>query len=214
MRAATALFVLLAVVASATRARAGEPGFRPLPSVGTCLRATGERGGLALLGPLGRRSSATDLVTVGSAEIAPAARTTLGNLIDCAAVDADPSGAAVMAATVRRGRGRMEVWAALRDPGQAFARPVRLGAASERARRVVAAVSARGDAVVAWAQVRGSALDEDVRLRIVAARRPAGGRFAAVEPLTPWGAADTGALDMGAHRLAAGAGDAGGLTVA
>src|SRR5918999_5116777 len=136
MRAATALLVLLAVAAVAVPARAdqpSEPAFRPLPGVGTCLRATGEPGGLALLGPLGARSSATDLLTARSSGITVAARTTLGNLVDCAAVAADPSGAAVVAATVRRvqrGRGRMQVWAALRDPGRAFGTPVRLGGAS------------------------------------------------------------------------------------
>lgn len=220
MRARVALFVLPAVLAAAVPARAAELAevpFRPLPGVGTCLRATGEPGGLALLGPLGRRTSATDLLRASSAGTVRVGRTALGNLVDCAAVRTDPSGAAVVAGavrSVRRGRARIAVWAAVRDPGGAFGAPVRLGRASERSRRVVAAVSPRADAVVAWAQARGSAASEDERVRIVAVRRTPGAPFGAVEPLTPWRPADSAALDAGVLRLVAGADDAGGLTVA
>ncbi len=70
------------------------------------------------------------------------------------------------------------LWLALRDPGGAWSAPLRVRAS---AGGVAVAVSARGDAVAAWPEVRENG---ERRVRVI--RRLAGSLFGAPESLTGW----------------------------
>jgi hypothetical protein len=199
------LFLLLAAPAHAALR---ESPFEPLPGAGTCLRGTATPGTFALLGPLGRTTSATDLRTVGAP---PATRVRLGALVDCAAVAVDPAGAGVLAGAVTPGRGKAEVRAVVRDPGGAFGTPVRLGAAPILDSSVRAAVSPSGAAAVAWVQRRGGIFDEHARTRIVVVRRAPGGAFGSLEPLSGWHRGDDSSSPA---SVAVGIDAAGNVTVA
>jgi hypothetical protein len=199
------LFLLLAAPAHAAL---GESPFESLPGAGTCLRGTATPRTFALLGPLGRTSSATDLRTVGSP---PAARVRLGALVDCAAVAVDPGGAAVMAGAVSPAANQAEVRVAVRDPGGAFGAPVRLGAAPVIDSSVRAAVSPSGSAAVAWVQRRGDVFAEHAASRIVVARRAPGGAFGPPESLSGWRRGDDSTSPA---SVAVGIDAAGNVTVA
>jgi hypothetical protein len=181
------LFLLVAPAAHA--APLVERPFEPLPNRGpaACLRATGTPGGLALFGPLSRRSGATDLLTATAGGTTSVARVISAVTIDCAAT-ATAGGAAVVAVPVVRPRGSRddEVRAVVRDAGGAFGAQAHLGDIDLTRPAVTAAVSPGGQAVVAWAQRRGSATSAKARFRIVAARRAPGGDFGPFERLTTW----------------------------
>src|SRR5262245_11531983 len=122
MRAAWMPAVLLAGLMAAPAAAWEEVPFRALPgdNVATCLRATGADGGLAALGPLGRRSAPLDLLTAGRGRPAVRERIRFGVLLACPAVQ-EAGGAGVAAAPVG---GRVAAMhAAVRDPGGRFGAP-------------------------------------------------------------------------------------------
>ena len=187
MRAALLLAVLLATLAAAPAAAWQEVPFRTLPggNVATCLRGTGVEGGLVALGPLGRRTAPADLLAVGTGRPGVRERVRFGVAIRCPAVQ-ERDGAGVAAAPVGRlGTKVLDMQAAIRDPGGAFGRPVRLGrVAFAGSASFATAVSGSGHALVAWLQTDRRGIR--TRARLVAARRVPGAGFAPREVLTPW----------------------------
>jgi hypothetical protein len=151
----------------------------PKSAAATCLRATGAPGLMGLLGPLEGRTFPYDLLRVDAGGVSVAATTRLGILAECPAVAADPTGHAVVAGTVRTGRRAVLMRAALAEPGGGFAAPVDIGRARGLPSTPVAAISPRGDAVVAWSTLRLVRRSGRLvtRTGVVAALRPAGGSF-------------------------------------
>jgi hypothetical protein len=196
-----AAFVLLAAV-PAEAARDVVVRDSPRSAVATCLRPTGTPGLVGMLGPLERRMSPYDLLRMSADGVAVAATARLGILDECPAVAADPSGHAIVAGAVRARRFRGVIRAALAEPGGGFAPPIDIARTRSGLTRVAAAVSPRGDAVVAWAVTRHEAGRgmTDGRTRVIAALRPAGGTFGPRQFLTPWrraGFAPTAAVSVG-----------------
>ncbi len=123
------LLVLLAFTAPASAETFAEQPFTATPGnrIATCVRPTGVPGGLAQIGPLGRNSTATDLLRVTGAGTVLTGRVRLGLLT---ALPERRGGGR------RRGRGRtrvapensIELRAAVRDAGGGFGAPVALGA--------------------------------------------------------------------------------------
>jgi hypothetical protein len=177
------ILAFLLIAAPAQAAPLNELPFQPRPGAATCLRATATPGTLAILGPITQRTSATDLLANGTTRTD---RVRLGALVDCAAVAADPGGAAVIAGGVRRGPDRARLRVVARDPGGAFGAPVALGSSAIIDASVAAAVSPSGHAVVAWTQRRGDPFGDRTPVRIVAARRAPGGTFGPPVALTAW----------------------------
>jgi hypothetical protein len=183
----------------------------PRSAIATCVRATGTPGQLGLLGPLERRTAPYDLLRVAPDGVARTDTVRLGILQACPAVAADPTGHAVVAGMVSRGGGQRVV-ASVAAPGAGFGRVVDLGSAGFFAGDLVAAVSPRGDAVVAWLQLRlPSRRDPGGGSRVVAALRQAGGSFGPPRHLTGW---DDGFFLASGLDLAAGMDSAGAATVA
>jgi len=166
------LLAMLAFPASAEAAPYGTLPFTRLPDGSACVSPTGAPGEI-----LRWTEGGVELLTATTDGLRGADGVPLGNLPGCPRVAADPSGAAVAAGATAR-----ELRVAVREPGAgSFAAPVRL-AATERVFELDVAVSARGDAVVAWAERTSS----PSRVRIRIARRSAGGAFGAPEDLVPW----------------------------
>ncbi len=103
----------------------------------------------------------------------------LGEGFRCEAIATSPTGAGVIAGTVG---GTLVV--AVRDPGGAWSAPVTLAGGDTEAIRdeIAAAVSERGDAIVAWKEHRFGATGTAPR-RFRVARRAPGAAFGAVEPV-------------------------------
>ena len=161
----------------------------PRAAVATCLRPTGTPGLVGMLGSLERRMSPYDLLRVSPGGITVTATARLGILDECPAVAADPSGNAIVAGTVRARRFRGVIRAALAEPEGGFGAPIDIARTRGTQPTVAAAVSPRGDAVVAWIVVRytgGRRGPPEGRTRVVAALRPAGGAFGPPQFLTPW----------------------------
>jgi hypothetical protein len=160
----------------------------PRSAVATCVRATGAPGVVGLLGPLERRMSPYDLLRVSAGGVSVAATARLGILDECPAVAADPAGHAIVAGAVRARRFRGVIRAAVAEPGGGFGTPIDIARPRSGLTRVAAAVSPRGDAVVAWTATRDGAGRgfPDGRTRVIAALRPAGGEFGPPQFLTPW----------------------------
>lgn len=178
---------VLILPATASAAPYGE--LAPLPAGGaaTCLRATGAPGELVRSSPTGAR-----LMTVTAAGIADAGVVPTGVSADeCPQVAARPGGAGVVA------QSGSVLWVATRDPGGAWGAPVRLG---ERASRAAVAVADDGAAVVAWLEA-----DSGGGFTVKAARRPAGGGFAAAVALGT-GSSGRGFSQQASIRAAMGAG--------
>ena len=161
----------LAVPATAAAAPFGELPFREVPSAAVCVRATGvpgellrwSRGGFTLM-----QARADGLQDVGAVS--------LGTLAACPAVAADAAtGAAVVAGT---DRGVIRV--VQRAPGGRWAAPATIRTTSFTDPDV--AVSARGDAVLTWAEYGPNGRSARIR----AARRPAGASGWTVETLSPY----------------------------
>jgi hypothetical protein len=207
---AVALGLLTAVPAEAARDRFVRDS--PRSAVATCLRATGAPGVVGLLGPLERRMSPYDLLRVSAGGVSVAGTARLGILDECPAVAADPSGHAIVAGAARLRGFRGVIRAALAEPGDGFGAPVDIARSGRSQPTVAAAVSPRGDAVVAWILVRYTDRrgPPDGRTRVFAALRPAGGTFGPPQPLTPW----RNSSFMSMARVSAGMDASGRATVA
>jgi hypothetical protein len=157
-------------------------------AVATCLRPTGTPGLVGMLGALESRMSPYDLLRVSPGRVTLEATARLGILDECPAVAADPSGHAIVAGTVRAQGVRGAIRAALAEPGGGFGPPVHVARTRSSINPVAAAVSPRGDAVVAWAVTRYAARRGSAagRTRVIAALRPAGATFGPPQFLTPW----------------------------
>ncbi len=142
----------------------------PAGGTATCLRATGVPGELTRWAPGGMR-----ILRADAGGLEPVGDVRLGAIIGCPGVAADPDGAAVMAAPVKGG-----LSVALRDPGGGWGAPVTLPSDASIS-GVQAAVSPRGDAVLAWYEYSSQ------RVRVRAVLRPAGGALGPVQTLVPWG---------------------------
>jgi hypothetical protein len=148
MRRVALLTVLFVLGAAAPAAAWVElPPYRvPSDGVADCLRAAGP-GQVALLGALGRTTSATDLLTVGPNGIARASSTTLGWLAACAEVGAAPGVSPLLAASVLSGRRHDRL--AMRAAAAGMA-PVMFGPTNLVGVDLAVAVAPNGAAVVAW----------------------------------------------------------------
>jgi hypothetical protein len=182
----SALALLVAVPAEAARDIVVRDS--PRSAVATCLRPTGTPGLVGMLGPLERRMSPYDLLRVSPGGITVSATARLGILDECPAVAADPSGHAIVAGTVQARRFRGVIRAALTEPGGGFGAPIDIARTPTSLTRVAAAVSPRGDAVVAWTITRHEAGRRSAkgRTRVIASLRPAGGTFGPPQFLTAW----------------------------
>ena len=190
MRIRVALVLTLSLLAAVPAEAARDVVVRDSPraAVATCLRPTATPGLVGLLGPIERRMSPYDLLRVSPDGVAVAATARLGTLDECPAVAADPSGHAIVAGAVRTRGLKGTIRAALAEPGGGFGAPVDIARTQTSFTEVVAAVSARGEAVLAWSltRVARSRGPSEARTRVVAALRPAGGSFGRPQFLTPW----------------------------
>lgn len=208
LRASCLAVLLAALIAAPARAALTEAPFAPAgPSAG-CLRATGQPGELALLGPEGAHG-AVDLWGASAGGPVRGQRIPVPFQSGCAEIASAPGGAAVLAVTTQRTiyeRARLLV--ATREPGGRF------GALTEIARppggdiAIAVATNAQGAAVVAWQQPSIRQMDRD-RITTRAVRRTAAGGFGAPQTL------DVARRDYsGEITLAAGVDGAGWMTVA
>src|SRR6478735_3014876 len=176
------LAMLLALPQSASAAFGVVP-FVPLGDNATCLRPSGEPGGLAMA--LGNR------VALGSASasgVRAGAAVTLSNApAGCPAVAAREGGAAVAAQAAIVGRATV-VRAAIREPGHAFSAPVTIARLGADTAAVAAAVAPDGSAVVAIyeATPMQEGVGAGLRQRLLAGRRQAGGAFGPAEVVAGW----------------------------
>ena len=166
------LLAMLVFPASAEAAPYGTLPFTRLPDGTACVSPTGAPGEI-----LRWTEGGVELLAATADGLRGADGVALGKLPGCPRVAADPGGAAVVAGATAR-----ELRVAVREPGAgSFAAPVRLAAIGTVIELDVA-VSARGDAVVAWAERNSSSS----RVRIRVARRAAGGAFGVPEDIVPW----------------------------
>src|SRR6478735_2735504 len=166
------LLAMLAFPASAEAASYGTLPFTRLPDGTACVSPTGAPGEI-----LRWTEGGVELLAATADGLRGADGVALGKLHGCPRVASDPGGAAVAAGATAR-----ELRVAVREPGAgSFAAPVRLAAIGTVIELDVA-VSARGDAVVAWAERNSSSS----RVRIRVARRAAGGAFGVPEDIVPW----------------------------
>ncbi|MBE2320796.1 hypothetical protein DVA67_032855 [Solirubrobacter sp. CPCC 204708] len=167
-----AMLLALAFPGSAAAAPLGEVSYQDLAKGTGCLAPTGAPGELSCWAAGG-----AEVLVAGVDGVGAPVRVPFGRLPGCPRVAADASGAAVAAGATDRA-----VRVALREPGGGgFGAPVTLAAARDVFELSVA-VSPRGDAVVAWAEMAYPPR----RLRMRIARRPAGGVFGPPEDLVPW----------------------------
>jgi hypothetical protein len=160
----------------------------PRSEAATCLRPAGPPGMVGLIGAVRSRMSPYELLRVSATGVTVAGTARLGILDQCPAVAAAPNGHAIVAAGVWGHRSRGVIRAALAEPGRDFGPPEDIAGSRHAPVSLAAAVSPRGDAVVAWTlarPVRGERR-ADARTRVVAALRPAGGDFGPPRFLTPW----------------------------
>lgn len=160
----------------------------PRSEAATCLRPAGPPGMVGLIGAVRSRMSPYDLLRVSATGGTLAGTARLGSLDQCPAVAAAPNGQAIVAGGVWGERRRRVIRAALAEPGRDFGPPVDVAGGRHAPVSLAAAISPRGDAVVAWTlarTVRGGRR-ADARTRVVAALRPAGGDFGRPRFLTSW----------------------------
>src|SRR4051794_34375014 len=139
-----------------------------------CLRATGAPGEVVRWAPDG-----AEIVQATASGFGAPVHIDLGERFgECPTAVAQPSGAALVMKLSYDG-----IRLAARDPGGTFGPPQTLGAPDDRAESPVAAVTPRGDAVVAW--THNESAGERFAARVLVARRPAGGRFGAPVELPP-----------------------------
>jgi hypothetical protein len=160
----------------------------PAGEVATCLRDGGAGGLVQLLGPLERRSSPMDVLSVSDGAIDLVGRVALGISDSCPEIAAGEQGTVVVAGQVRARGLRVPLRVTVADPGGPFSAPRTLGAYA--ATDVDVAVAPSGAAVVAWAEIlpgRGRLprtnpfRPRGAKLRVFAARRRPGEPFGAPE---------------------------------
>jgi hypothetical protein len=173
VRALCAVLLALTLL-PATALGWGETDTRAVPGGGpvSCLRAAGGGGLLSVLAPLGRSTTAFDLLSTTDSGLSEVGRTQFGELFTCPGVASNDSDTALLAAVEAPGKLR----ATLVTPGTAptSALLARLHVISDAPPAV--AVGPAGDAAVAWIKYgnfdhRGT---QPARL-YVARRAPAGG---------------------------------------
>src|SRR4051794_4439236 len=193
-----AALLVLAAPATAEAAPFGELPFQPVKGGVSCLRATGAPGELVAWAPDGARfvhATATGVADAGGVRLGPPS--------GCPVAAAQASGAGVVASGVVTSSA-IELAVALREPGAGWGVPrVLRRPKGSVITDLAAAVSAQGDAVVIWRELREE--HRDVVGRIRAIRRRAGGAFGAPETLD-----DAGGFDFGGG-IAAGIGTDGGV---
>jgi hypothetical protein len=164
-----ALIALTAALAPGTAAAAP---FAELPPTavagpGTCLQATGTPGEV-----IRDTGGSLDILRAGPAGFAPAGGALAGSHhFVCAAAAGRPDGTAIVGGTDRDADGHTGIVIASRPAGGAFGAPAAVARAPGSVFELVAAMSERGDALVAWQEVRGRVTS------VRAVRRPAGGAF-------------------------------------
>src|SRR4051794_8797665 len=192
-----AALLVLAAPATAAAAPFGELPFQPVKGGVSCLRATGAPGELVAWAPDGAR-----FVRATAAGVADAGGVRLGPPSRCPGAAAQASGAGGGASGVGTARA-VELAVALREPGAGWGVPrVLRRPKGSVITDLAAAVSAQGDAVVIWRELREE--HRDVVGRVRAIRRRAGGAFGAPETLDGTG------FDFGGG-VAAGIGTDGGV---
>jgi hypothetical protein len=190
MRRAALLGILLALASTAPAAAWVElpPYAIPHDGVADCLRAAGP-GQLALLGHLGRTTSATDLVTFGPRGLARTSSTTLGRLTECPEVAVAPGTTPLLVAPTLRSQHDASSALHAADAGGPPATISPPGVVADPS----VAIAPNGAAVVAWIDADPLTLDETA----YAAIRPAAGK--PFDPPVRLGAAAT----FGASPVAA-----------
>jgi hypothetical protein len=174
-RLALALLILAAAPAAASAAPFGELAPLTVAHPARCLRATGAPGEVVRWAPGG----ADFLQATGSGFGAPVHVPLGDGFGDCPLATAQPSGAAVVVENTDDG-----IAFAVRDPGGAWGPTQTITeAGGHTVDDPVGAVSARGDAVVAWSDTTSVGSHEGARLLV--ARRPAGGAFGEPIELQP-----------------------------
>src|SRR4051812_35770224 len=164
-RLALALLILAAIPAAASAAPFGELSPLTVRSPARCLRATGAPGEVVRWAPGG-----ADFAQATASGFGAPVHVTLGDGFgDCPLAMAQPSGAAVVVEKTYDG-----IAFAVRDARGAWGPTQTVtGADGDSLEYPAAAVSANGDAVVAWTDV--SELHSHTAARLLVARRPAGG---------------------------------------
>jgi hypothetical protein len=159
--------------------------FSPNNATAACLSATGKAGGLSLLARPNRRQSPVDLLGVEEGGLRPGARVSLGLVEECPVVAAAGGRTLIAGPAITRGRRRIS--ARMLEADGHLSSVAILGRPSAFIpSSFSAAVSPSGEAVVAWAQYRTSHRITRSRVRVLVARRPAGGRFGRASVLLPW----------------------------
>lgn len=193
MRLLGALVLVLLAAAPARADEFGELPLRPVNGVATCVRATGVPGELARW-----TKDGVELLRADAGGLTPVGSVALGRTQLCPEIAGQPNGAAVVALDVRGG-----LRVALREPGGGFGAPQTLPLTTSLVYDgIAAAISPRGDALVAVLT------SDEKRSRVVAFRRPPGGRFGTGEKLAEWRG------DAAFNGIAAGVDGAGRATVA
>jgi hypothetical protein len=174
-RLALALLILAAAPASAAAAPFGELAPLAVKSPARCLRATGAPGEVVRWAPGG-----ADFLQATAAGFSTPVHVTLSDRFgECPLAMAQPSGAAIVVERTDDG-----LAFAVRDPGDAWGPTQTLDAADDHfIETPVAAVTARGDAVVAWTDT--VLVGSGYAARLLVARRPAGGTFGEPIELRP-----------------------------
>jgi len=174
-RLALALLILAATPAAASAAPFGELSPLTVTHPARCLRATGAPGEVVRWAPGG-----ADFLQATASGFSAPVHVPLGDSFgDCPLATAQPSGAAIVVEHTDDG-----IAFAVRDPGGAWSPTQTVAEADDHSiDNPVGAVSARGDAVVAWTDTTFSGTRDAARLLI--ARRPAGGAFGTPVELQP-----------------------------
>src|SRR4051794_18035743 len=174
-RLALALLILAATPAAASAAPFGELSPLTVQHPARCLRATGAPGEVVRWAPGG-----ADFLQVTASGFGAPVRVALGDGFgDCPLAMAQPSGAAIVVKETNDG-----IAFAVREPGGAWGPTQTIDEADGHSvDDPVGAVSARGDAVVAWTDK--TLLRSKDAARLLVARRPAGGAFGNPVELQP-----------------------------
>jgi hypothetical protein len=197
-RLALALLILTATPAAAHAAPFGELPALAVKTPARCLRATGAPGEVVRWAPDGAEFLQATASGFGAPVHVP-----LGDRFgECPLAMAQPSGAGVVTERLDDG-----IAVAARDPGGSWGAAQTFSAGSRSTEVPAAAVTSRGDAVVAWTETQDAGHDA-AAARVLIARRPAGGTFGAPIAVTP-----LKTYELAPPRVAVGIQDDGTVTV-